>query len=162
MTEGNVEFEPKSVSREALATLGEGHIAYVKQIRSEDWPGFLRRAVGALCPAPAPNRSLHVDLEAEVDFGSRHSAAQAPVFRRGLDERDLDVGRWNIERREIADDGLIKRSLGSHRSSGNIVTSTSVNFSPRPGGTAKCDARCSIRRSVRSPSGIFKASRRAD
>jgi len=27
MTEGNVEFEPKSVSREALATLGEGHIA---------------------------------------------------------------------------------------------------------------------------------------
>ena len=38
MTEGNVEFETKFVSPEALATLGEGHIAYVKQIRSEDVP----------------------------------------------------------------------------------------------------------------------------
>jgi hypothetical protein len=44
----------------------------------------------------------------------------------------------------------------------NIVTSTSVNFSPRPGGTAKCDAGCSIRRSVRSRSGIFSAWRSAD
>ena len=39
MTEGNVAFEP-SVTPEALATLGEGHIAYVKQIRSEDVPGL--------------------------------------------------------------------------------------------------------------------------
>jgi hypothetical protein len=99
---------------------------------------------------------LHVDLEAEVDLGSRRSAADAPVFRRGLDERDLDVGWRNIERGEIAARlALIDRPE-------NIVTSTSVNFSPRPGGTAKCDAGCSIRRSVRSASGIFKASRRAD
>jgi hypothetical protein len=62
--------------------------------------------------------SLHVDLEAEVDFGSRRSAANAPIFRRGLDERDLDIGWRNIERREIADDGLVKRSLGDHRSAG--------------------------------------------
>src|SRR5258705_441528 len=53
MTEGNVEFEPKSVSREALATLGEGHIAYVKQIRSEDVPGLFPQA-----PAIAPGLKL--------------------------------------------------------------------------------------------------------
>jgi len=36
MTEGTVVFEPAGVSTESLATLGEGSIAYVKQIRSED------------------------------------------------------------------------------------------------------------------------------
>ena len=40
---GNVIFEP-AVSLEALATLGEGHIAYVKQIRSEDVPGLFPQA----------------------------------------------------------------------------------------------------------------------
>src|SRR3979490_3121963 len=44
MTEGNVAFEPTGVSLEALATLGEGHIAYVKQIRSEDVPGLFPQA----------------------------------------------------------------------------------------------------------------------
>jgi hypothetical protein len=34
---------------------------------------------------------LHVDLEAEVDFGRRQAAAQAPVFRRCLDQRDLNT-----------------------------------------------------------------------
>ena len=43
MTEGNVAYEPKTVSPEALAALGEGHIAYVKQIRSEDVPGLFPR-----------------------------------------------------------------------------------------------------------------------
>ena len=55
MTEGNVGFEPKSVSREALASLGEGHIAYVKQIRSEDVPGLFPQA-----PAIAPRQKLHL------------------------------------------------------------------------------------------------------
>jgi len=32
------------VSIEALASLGEGHIAYVKQIRSEDVPGLFPQA----------------------------------------------------------------------------------------------------------------------
>ena len=36
MTEGTVAFEPAGVSTKLLATLGEGHIAYVKQIRSEE------------------------------------------------------------------------------------------------------------------------------
>ena len=39
MTEGNVAYEGNSVSPEALAALGEGQLAYVKQIRSEDVPG---------------------------------------------------------------------------------------------------------------------------
>ena len=43
MTEVNVALEPR-VSLEALASLGEGHIAYVKQIRSEDVPGLFPMA----------------------------------------------------------------------------------------------------------------------
>ena len=38
MSEVSVTFEPEKVSTEALAHLGEGHIAYVKQVRSEDVP----------------------------------------------------------------------------------------------------------------------------
>ena len=64
MTEGNVVFEPTGVSTEALASLGEGHIAYVKQIRSEDVPGLFPQApkiapgLEALC---APRRRRHAD-----------------------------------------------------------------------------------------------------
>jgi hypothetical protein len=36
--------EATSMSPEALAHLGEGHIAYVKQIRSEDVPGLFPSA----------------------------------------------------------------------------------------------------------------------
>jgi hypothetical protein len=39
----NAILEP-AVSLEALATLGEGHIAYVKQIRSEDVPTLFPQA----------------------------------------------------------------------------------------------------------------------
>src|SRR5258708_14694409 len=53
MTEGNVVFENAGVSTEALATLGEGHIAYVKQIRSEDVPGLFPQA-----PKIAPGLKL--------------------------------------------------------------------------------------------------------
>ena len=53
MTEVGVVFEPESVSPEALATLGEGHIAYVKQIRSEDVPGLFPQA-----PKIAPGLKL--------------------------------------------------------------------------------------------------------
>src|SRR3981189_1754891 len=62
--------------------------------------------------------SLHVDLETEVDFGGRHSTAQAPIFRRGLDQRDLDVERLDTERGKMTDDGLVKRPFGAHRSPG--------------------------------------------
>jgi len=52
MTEGNVVYEPR-VTPEALAHLGEGHIAYVKQIRSEDVPGLFPQA-----PNLAPGMKL--------------------------------------------------------------------------------------------------------
>ena len=44
MTEDNVVNSAPSMSPEALAHLGEGHIAYVKQIRSEDVPGLFPMA----------------------------------------------------------------------------------------------------------------------
>ena len=44
MSEVSVTFEPEKVSVEALAHLGEGHIAYVKQVRSEDVPGLFPQA----------------------------------------------------------------------------------------------------------------------
>ena len=52
MTEVNIALEPR-VSLEALASLGEGHIAYVKQIRSEDVPGLFPEA-----PKIAPGLKL--------------------------------------------------------------------------------------------------------
>src|ERR1700716_2440773 len=53
MTEGNVAIEPTGVSLEGLATLGEGHIAYVKQIRSGGVPGLFPQA-----PKIAPRLKL--------------------------------------------------------------------------------------------------------
>jgi len=53
MTEAGVVYETADVSPEALATLGEGHIAYVKQIRSEDVPGLFPQA-----PKIAPGLKL--------------------------------------------------------------------------------------------------------
>ena len=44
MTEDNVVNSAPRMSAEALAHLGEGHIAYVKQIRSEDVPGLFPMA----------------------------------------------------------------------------------------------------------------------
>ena len=45
MTEDNVvNNSAAGITPEALAHLGEGHIAYVKQIRSEDVPGLFPMA----------------------------------------------------------------------------------------------------------------------
>ena len=44
MTEDNVLNSAPHMTAEALAHLGEGHIAYVKQIRSEDVPGLFPSA----------------------------------------------------------------------------------------------------------------------
>ena len=65
MTEGTVVFEPAAVSAESLATLGEGHIAYVKQIRSEDVPGLFPQA-----PKIAPGLKLF----------ALHAANGAPIM----------------------------------------------------------------------------------
>jgi hypothetical protein len=52
MTDVNLASEPR-VSLETLEHLGEGHIAYVKQIRSEDVPGLFPQA-----PKIAPGLKL--------------------------------------------------------------------------------------------------------
>jgi predicted GNAT superfamily acetyltransferase len=83
--------------------------------------GFVR--VGRRLDTPliqiAPRgKSLHVDLEAKVDFGGWHTAAKTPIFRRGFDQGDLDIERWNTERCQIADQGLVERPLGVHRTPG--------------------------------------------
>src|SRR6202158_2214614 len=87
----------------------------------------------AMTVANSSRRSLHVDLEAELDFGSRHAAAQSPIFRRGLDECDLDIEWRNIDRWEIADDGPVKRALGSHRSPGKHRYFDQRKFLPATG-----------------------------
>ena len=67
MNEVNVASDSR-VSPEALATLGEGHIAYVKQIRSEDVPGLFPQA-----PRIAPGLKLFA-LHAADDRRRRRSA----------------------------------------------------------------------------------------
>ena len=52
MTDVNLASDPR-VSLETLEHLGEGHIAYVKQIRSEDVPGLFPQA-----PKIAPGLKL--------------------------------------------------------------------------------------------------------
>ena len=80
MTEGNVVSEPR-VSPEALATLGEGHIAYVKQIRSEDVPGLFPQA-----PTLAPGLKLF----------ALHAADGTPIML--TDSREAAVANaWSNE-----------------------------------------------------------------
>ena len=86
MTEGNFEFEPKSVSPEALATLGEGHIAYVKQVRSEDVPGLFPQA-----PAIAPGLKLF----------ALHSADGTPIML--TDSREAAIANaWSNELQAVS------------------------------------------------------------
>ena len=81
MTEVNVAFEPAAVSTEALATLGEGHIAYVKQIRSEDVPGLFPQA-----PKIAPGLKLF----------ALHAADGTPIML--TDSKDAAIANaWEHE-----------------------------------------------------------------
>ena len=65
MTEAGTTLENVGVTPEALAHLGEGHIAYVKQIRSEDVPGLFPQA-----PQIAPGLKLF----------ALHSADGTPIM----------------------------------------------------------------------------------
>ena len=81
MTEGNVVYEPEGVSPESLASLGEGHIAYVKQIRSEDVPGLFPQA-----PAIEPGTQLF----------ALHAADGTPIML--TDTREAAVANaWSHE-----------------------------------------------------------------
>src|ERR1700709_1951117 len=86
MTEGNVAYEGNSVSPEALATLGEGHIAYVKQIRSEDVPGLFPQA-----PHVAPGLKLF----------ALHTASGQPIML--TDSREAAIANaWSNELQAVS------------------------------------------------------------
>ena len=80
MTEVNLASEPR-VSLETLEHLGEGHIAYVKQIRSEDVPGLFPEA-----PRIAPGLKLF----------ALHAADGTPIML--TDSREAAIANaWSQE-----------------------------------------------------------------
>ena len=86
MSEGTVVFEPAGVSAESLATLGEGHIAYVKQIRSEDVPGLFPQA-----PKIAPGLKLF----------ALHAADGTPIML--TDSREAAIANaWSNELQAVS------------------------------------------------------------
>jgi hypothetical protein len=87
MTEAEVVFEEAAgVSTEALASLGEGHIAYVKQIRSEDVPGLFPEA-----PKIAPGLKLF----------ALHAADGTPIML--TDSREAAIANaWSNELQAVS------------------------------------------------------------
>ena len=86
MTEAGVVYETESVSPEALATLGEGQLAYVKQIRSEDVPGLFPQA-----PRIAPGLKLF----------ALHAADGTPIML--TDSREAAVANaWSNELQAVS------------------------------------------------------------
>jgi hypothetical protein len=72
---------PEAISPEALAAMGEGHIAYVKQIRSEDVPHLFPQA-----PEIAPGLKLF----------TLHSADGTPIML--TDSREAAIANaWSHE-----------------------------------------------------------------
>jgi hypothetical protein len=85
MTEGFVTTE-SNVSSESLATLGEGHIAYVKQIRSEDVPDLFPEA-----PRIAPGLKLF----------ALHAADGTPIML--TDSREAAIANaWSPELQAVS------------------------------------------------------------
>ena len=85
MTEGFVTTE-SNVSSESLATLGEGHIAYVKQIRSEDVPDPFPEA-----PRIAPGLKLF----------ALHAADGTPIML--TDSREAAIANaWSHELQAVS------------------------------------------------------------
>src|SRR6059058_5348596 len=92
MTEGNVAYENKNVSPEALASLGEGQLAYVKQIRSEDVPGLFPQAASRARPETV--RAAYRERPADhADGLARSRAGQRMEQRIAGRQRSLNTGR---------------------------------------------------------------------
>src|SRR5947209_17318827 len=86
MTDVNVVYEGNTVSPEALATLGEGQLAYVKQIRSEDVPGLFPQA-----PHLAPGLKLF----------ALHTASGQPIML--TDSREAAIANaWSNELQAVS------------------------------------------------------------
>ena len=81
MSEASIIFQSDSVTPEALAHLGEGHIAYVKQVRSEDVPDLFPQA-----PKIAPGLKLF----------ALHAADGTPIML--TDSREAAIANaWSNE-----------------------------------------------------------------
>ncbi|MDB5580233.1 MAG: hypothetical protein JWR80_5409 [Bradyrhizobium sp.] len=86
MSEVGVVYEPASVTTEALAHLGDGLIAYVKQIRSEDVPGLFPQA-----PRIAPGLKLF----------ALHAADGTPIML--TDSREAAIANaWSQELQAVS------------------------------------------------------------
>jgi len=86
MTNNNVAYGTRNVSAEALATLGEGHIAYVKAIRSEDVADLFPQA-----PEIAPGLTLF----------ALHAADGTPIML--TDSREAAVANaWSNELQAVS------------------------------------------------------------
>jgi hypothetical protein len=86
MREVNATLQPESLSIEALAQLGEGHIAYVKQVRSEDVPELFPQA-----PKIAPGLMLF----------ALHAADGTPIML--TDSREAAVASaWSNELQAVS------------------------------------------------------------
>ncbi|MGO3931624.1 DUF1150 domain-containing protein [Rhodopseudomonas pseudopalustris] len=79
-------IENTEVSVEALASLGEGHIAYVKQIRSEDVPNLFPQA-----PKIAPGTKLF----------ALHAADGTPIMLTDSREAAL-ANAWSQELQTVS------------------------------------------------------------
>ncbi|MDB5503281.1 MAG: hypothetical protein JWR89_3183 [Tardiphaga sp.] len=86
MSEVGVVYETASVTTEALAHLGDGLIAYVKQIRSEDVPGLFPQA-----PRIAPGLKLF----------ALHAADGTPIML--TDSREAAIANaWSQELQAVS------------------------------------------------------------
>jgi hypothetical protein len=86
MSDTNINTENASVTTEALAHLGEGMIAYVKQIRSEDVPGLFPQA-----PHIAPGLKLF----------ALHAANGTPIML--TDSREAAIANaWSQELQTVS------------------------------------------------------------
>ena len=86
MSDTNFNTENASVTTEALAHLGEGLIAYVKQIRSEDVPGLFPQA-----PHIAPGLKLF----------ALHAANGTPIML--TDSREAAIANaWSQELQTVS------------------------------------------------------------
>jgi hypothetical protein len=79
-------IESSTVTPEALAHLGEGHIAYIKQVRSEDVPGLFPEA-----PEIAPGLKLF----------ALHAADGTPIML--TDSREAAIANaWSNELQAVS------------------------------------------------------------
>ncbi|MGY3486026.1 hypothetical protein ACVW1C_003909 [Bradyrhizobium sp. USDA 4011] len=86
MSEASTIFQSESVTPEALAHLGEGHIAYVKQVRSEDVPDLFPQA-----PKIAPGLMLF----------ALHAADGTPIML--TDSREAAIANaWSNELQAVS------------------------------------------------------------